>query len=267
MKLSPNTKFITVLLVVLMLLTVSCNPENDESAKAHIDHFSYDSSALDGPDSWHHYRTSKNTENQCRSTKRQSPINITNTIVDSGLEMLITNYSTATTEVINNGHTIQFNYNAQAELVFNNVVYSLKQFHFHTKSEHAVNDHFSPLELHLVHENDFGDLAVIGVFFELGEENSFLNQFINSFPLLKGQKYFDSKTYNALELLPSNKNYYTYSGSLTTPPCSEVVTWIVMETPLEISQKQLDVFSSILIKNNRPIQPLGNREVYAFVAH
>lgn len=265
MKQSLKTSLTPYLLLVLSLLIVSCNTDNDDPEKECIDHFSYDNSAIDGPEFWNQYCVDDGTENQCKSTERQSPINITGAIDNPNLEVFTTNYLDSTTEIINNGHTIQFNYKGNAKLTFNEIEYSLLQFHFHVDSEHTVNGQFSPLEVHLVHASSGGDLAVVGVFFELGAENSFLAQFMGNLPELKDETHTESATYNAESLLPSSKNYFTYSGSLTTPPCSEIVNWIVMENPIEASQEQLNAFSTILVKNNRPVQPLGNREIKRFV--
>lgn len=264
MKLSPKTKFSPILLLGLTSLFVSFNTGNSLTKNKPINHFSYETTALDGPEHWHNYHDENTTENQCKSTKRQSPINIIDAVKKDDLQKLSTSYFASNTEIVNNGHTIQFNYNQQAYLTFNKTEYSLLQFHFHVDSEHTVNNKYYPLEAHLVHKSSSGSLAVIGIFFELGEENEFLAKFINDFPESKDEKHIDATRYNIEELLPENENYYTYSGSLTTPPCSEIVSWIVMETPVKLSQEQLDVFTTLLVKNNRPIQPLGEREVYRF---
>lgn len=264
MKLSPNPQ-LKMLFLALTLLIVSCNTDNEDPVKLCLDHFTYDDNALDGPTNWDQYCVADGTANQCGSTERQSPINITGAVDNPNLEAFTTNYLVSATEIVNNGHTIQFNYKGNATLTFNNTDYSLLQFHFHVDSEHKVNDVFKPLEVHLVHADSSGNLAVVGVFFEVGTENSFLNQFINDLPKQKDETFTNAAIYNANMLLPSNKNYFTYSGSLTTPPCSEIVSWIVMEQPIEISQQQLDAFKTIMVKNNRPVQPLGNREIKRYV--
>jgi len=137
--------------------------------------------------------------------------------------------------------------------------YDLIQFHFHTPSEHTVEGKSYPAEVHLVHAADDGTLAVIGVFYEVGEANEALAKFWDELPNVGSANPVD---FNAAELLPEDRTTYTYDGSLTTPPCSEVVSWHVMKTPVSISQEQLDALSEMHgVQNNRPVQPLNDREI------
>lgn len=137
--------------------------------------------------------------------------------------------------------------------------YELIQFHFHTPSEHTVEGKSYPAEVHLVHAADDGTLAVIGVFYEVGEANEALATFWDKLPTVGNA---DPVDFNAAELLPSDRTTYTYDGSLTTPPCSEVVSWHVMKTPVSISQEQLDALIEMHgVENNRPVQPLNDREI------
>jgi carbonic anhydrase len=119
------------------------------------------------------------------------------------------------------------------------------------------------MEMHFVHKNDAtGKLAVIGVFVEEGAENSILSHLVDHLPATKDAVYDDAtSTFAASDLLPSDKSYFTYSGSLTTPPCSEIVTWIVMEHPVEASTAQIHDFEALEHENARPVQPLESRTI------
>ncbi|MFW5886805.1 MAG: carbonic anhydrase family protein [Bacteroidota bacterium] len=182
----------------------------------------------------------------------QSPVDITGAINDTSLKQLIFEYSGSPTEIINNGHTLQFNISGDNKLVINEKEYSLLQFHYHSLSEHTVDGSHYPLEVHLVHKKDDNDLAVIGILFEEGEENEFFSRFLNKFPLEEG-KYEEDFQIELATLLPASGAYYHYSGSLTTPPCSEIVNWYVMQEPLTASKEQIETFSTLLKDNYRPV--------------
>jgi len=260
---TTKMKLATVTAIALLLAITSCKSDDDNTQKKEcFEHFNYDSSTHEGPADWANYCVAAGVVNECGSTVRQSPINIVNAVSDDNLTDLSTTYANSSTDILNNGHTIQFNYNGTATLNFDGEVFSLLQFHFHAESEHTVVGSHHPLEAHLVHKSASGNLAVIGVLFELGDENAFLAQFIDNLPEHKDDTYVNaSLSYNALSLLSAGDSYFNYDGSLTTPPCSEIVEWIVMENPLEASQTQLDAFSNILHNNFRPIQPLNGRVI------
>jgi carbonic anhydrase len=164
----------------------------------------------------------------------------------------------------NNGHTIEFKYDAGSNLQWKGETYTLKQFHFHASSEHQVQSNSYPMEVHLVHENAAGKLAVVGIFFNAGAENQLLKKFEANYPNGKGTYYASSDRYTVADLYPNNKGYYNYSGSLTTPPCTEGVTWIVMKEPISASSAQIQKISSIMKQNNRPVQKLNTRQVQSY---
>lgn len=196
----------------------------------------------------------------------QSPVDLSGAIQDNTLLPLSINYSTVPVNLVNNGHTVEFEYEEGSHITFDGVEYELVQFHFHAQSEHTVGGQYYPLEAHLVHKNEAsGDLAVIGVFFETGGENTFLQNFINDLPDEVDEHFQSATTINAYGLLPAELMYYTYNGSLTTPPCSEIVNWIVLKTPIQISSSQLEKFIHILHNNNRPVQPLHGRQIRASI--
>jgi len=267
MKTMKNFKFLTVAVFASVLTIVSCSKE-DEPVPATIvvaapvetctDHFDYEN-----PNNWSHVCTTNNTPNECGSTYRQSPIDIVGAVADATLPILSPIYSSSSTDIVNNGHTIQFNYNgAASDFTFGGETYSLLQFHFHASSEHTFGGTHQALEGHLVHASPSGSLAVIAVFFELGAANPFLDQFTANLPSHAGDTYVDvNLNYAPEDLFPVNQSYYNYNGSLTTPPCSDIVNWIVMEHTSTASQAQLDAFTTLLHSNYRPVQPLSGRTI------
>lgn len=195
----------------------------------------------------------------------QSPVDIKGAVADGTLTAIAKAYATSKTNILNNGHTIQFNYDAGSSITVNGLQYDLLQFHFHTHSEHLVNSVSYPMEVHLVHKNAAtGNLAVIGVFFEEGAENPLLAHYIDHLPAHHDETFTSDETYTAADLLPAGTGYYTYGGSLTTPPCSEIVTWIVMKDPITASTAQIHDIETLEHENFRPVQPLEGRTIKAF---
>jgi carbonic anhydrase len=197
----------------------------------------------------------------CSTGKNQSPIDVNNTI-DSKLAPISFKYQANANEVINNGHTIQVNVAAGSDMVFNGNTYHLKQFHFHAPSENLIDGKSYPFEAHLVHADDKGNLAVIGVMFKIGEANKTITDIWAKMPDKADGKNPLDVAINAMSLLPKQRSYYRFNGSLTTPPCTEGVTWILMKHPVTISQEQVDQFSKVMgVANNRPVQPVNARPV------
>lgn len=196
----------------------------------------------------------------CKLGQNQSPINLIEMSVNrSNSFSFVYNYTPL--KIINNGHTIQFNYQEGSSLTIGNKSYELLQFHFHTPSEHKVEGKSYPMEVHLVHKSQDDQLAVIGVFLKEGEYNPFIETLWSNIPTQKGEQTIRGITLNASALLPQNKSYYHYNGSLTTPPCTEAVNWYVLKQPIEISSEQLSKFQSIYNGNARPVQPLNQRVI------
>jgi carbonic anhydrase len=196
----------------------------------------------------------------CSVGKCQSPVDITG-VTPQSLPAIEFHYQPTRLRVINNGHTIQINYDAGSYIDMDGARYDLLQFHFHTPSEHTFGGKFADLELHLVHKSQDGKLAVVGVVFYAGTENSALQTIWNVMPSIEGPEQRVSLMYNAIDLLPAVHTTYRYSGSLTTPPCSEGVFWAVMTTPLTMSRAQVNAFEAIFAHNNRPVQPLNGRVI------
>ncbi len=248
------------------------------SATGHAPHWGYTGSS--GPDAWH--GLSKEYV-LCGSGKRQSPVDIWNE-VPADLYPLLYDYQSIPLLVLNNGHTLQANYNSigrqetvaiggkpypvkskpvyNSRLMLGDVPYQLLQFHFHAPSEHARNGQRYAMEVHLVHKSADGNLAVVGVLFERGRENPVLQKVLDNVSAnLNEVKSVQGITINAADLLPEDRRVFHYSGSLTTPPCSENVNWFVMTTPLEVSEKQVRQFQTLIGENARPLQPMHWRQM------
>jgi carbonic anhydrase len=140
--------------------------------------------------------------------------------------------------------------------------YELAQFHFHTPSEHRLQGTELPAELHFVHKGPGNELAVVGVFIKEGAENLALSSFWSQLPGTKGQaRQIQAGQLTVEQVLPQKRQHYLYPGSLTTPPCSEGVNWMVLNEPIAMSSQQLSALRSAIGTSNRPVQPLGDREL------
>ena len=185
--------------------------------------------------------------------ERQSPINLTGATAADG-PALDQAYAPTAAEVVDTGHGLQVN-TGGGTLTVDGTTYDLIQFHVHTPSEHTVDGSDYPAEIHFVHQA--GDsLAVVGVFVEEGNTNDGLETWLQS---IEGNE--SSIEYDVNTLLPDQRSYYTYSGSLTTPPCSEIVRWVVLDAPITASSDQLDALRDRHDGNARPVQALGDRSL------
>lgn len=221
----------------------------------HGTHWGY--SGAIGPDKW----TTMKPEFAACAGRNQSPIDITSTI-EADMKPVQFSYKAGGGEVVNNGHAIQVNYEAGSSIVIDGIQFDLKQFHFHSPSENKINGKSFPLEVHLVHADKDGNLAVIGVMFDEGQANPVVDAAWSRMPKSEGGKSALPAKVSATGLLPSDTDYYRYNGSLTTPPCSEGVRWIVMKKPMTVSKAQIDAFRTTMgFANNRPVQPVNARPV------
>ena len=192
---------------------------------------------------------------------RQSPIDINNARRDATLEPLSLDLQPTAINLTNNGHTIQQTYPPGSTLSFEGVTYTLSQFHFHTLSEHTIDGDRGVMELHAVFSDEAtGNNAVVGQLYKIGEENAFLTAFDHILPQQKGDVVAPPETeINLADGLKNTKRYYTYPGSLTTPPCSPTVTWIVLKQWATLSEEQFRLFNDVLGHNFRPLQELNGR--------
>ena len=219
-------------------------------------HWGYSGST--GPDKWGKIAPSYKI---CGTGRNQSPIDIT-AGVRAALEPITFNYEAGTTAILNNGHTIQVNYKAGNGIVLNGHEYELKQFHFHAPSENHIDGKSYPLEAHFVHADKDGHLAVVGVMLAESGNNAVIGKLWEHMPANAGDKNELPWKIDGELLLPNDRSYYRFNGSLTTPPCSEGVTWLVMKTPVAISSAQLEAFTTVMGEdNNRPLQAINARPI------
>ncbi len=198
----------------------------------------------------------------CGAGRAQSPIDLTSA-VKAELPDLEMDYKSTGVHIVNNGHSVQLNYEKGSTLSFNEDAFALLQFHFHAPSAHTVDGKHFDMEMHLVHRSPTGERAVIGVFIKEGKENAAFAPIWDHLPQLRGPvAVVPGMRIDVDDLLPADKNYYSYVGSLTTPPCTEGVLWKVLATPIELSRAQIDAFRAIYRGNNRPVQPLYGRAIY-----
>lgn len=194
----------------------------------------------------------------CATGQRQSPIDIRDGIrVD--LEPITFDYRPAGFNVVDNGHTIQVNLAAGNAIVVNQRRYELVQFHFHRPSEERINGRQYDMVVHLVHKDPDGRLAVVAVLIERGGAHPVVQQVWNSLPLEQQEPMVGPMPLNPALLLPEDRRYFTYMGSLTTPPCSEGVLWMVLKQPVSLSDQQLAVFARLYPMNARPLQRSAGR--------
>ena len=199
----------------------------------------------------------------CKSGKFQSPINIIPT-KDIYIKPIIFNYNTQSNKLINNGHTLQVNIQKGSKISINQKDYELKQFHFHTPSENNINSKSFPLEAHYVHTSKDGKLAVVAIMFKEGDENKTLKKIFSKLPLkINSTTSLKLSSSDIRDLMPRNREYYKFMGSLTTPPCTQGVKWNVLKTPVSISKEQIKQFFDVFgHSNNRIIQHSNNRIIY-----
>ena len=219
-------------------------------------HWSYEGEA--GPANWGKLDPSYV---MCGIGRNQSPVDLSR-FTEAELAPLKMHYKTAANEIVNNGHTLQVNYTPGSTLVVDGREFELKQFHFHSPSENTLNGKHFPLEGHLVHADKDGNLAVLAVMFAEGAENPLLGRLWQHVPPNKGDKSALPAGMNVQSLLPTLHSHCAFNGSLTTPPCTEGVRWLVIKQPATASKEQVERFSGTIGEdNNRPVQPLNARAV------
>ena len=195
----------------------------------------------------------------CAEGKQQSPIDIRDG-ARLELDPIEFSYAPGTLRVIDNGHTVQVNIDAGRYIVVLGKRYDLKQFHFHNPAEERIDGRTYDMVAHLVHKDGDGRIAVVAILFEAGADNAFIRKLWPYLPLEQGREtYLPEVRLELDKMLPESRTYYTYMGSLTTPPCTEGVLWIVMKNPVPVSGEQIAVFSRLYPMNARPIQEANGR--------
>jgi len=238
------------------LLSLLLLPFVGASQESHPPHWGY--SGSEAPKRWGKLDPAYSA---CALGRAQSPINITHPVL-ADLPTLKLDYKATPLNIIDNGHTIQVNLAPGSTLTVGDKTYDLLQFHFHHPSEEYVNGKNVPLGAHLVHKDSEGHLAVVAVLFQEGNANPLIDTLWKNIPAEK-EKAVDvpSVSIQVVDLLPTERGYFTYAGSLTTPPCSEAVTWYVLKSHSSVSPEQVARIAKIYPNNARPIQPANGRKI------
>ncbi|GAA4294677.1 carbonic anhydrase [Aestuariibaculum suncheonense] len=253
------TRFFNYLCFVLVIVSCNDTVNNSKDLALHTEkHWSY--SGETSPMHWEEIK-----RNSSCGGEFQSPINIIHKDVDSAKQTnlkILYNATTFISKVENNGHSIQFDFELGDSINYNNNISYLKQIHFHEPSEHKINGIVYPIEMHLVHLDKSGQITVLGVLGEEGDESSLFEFFESFLPLKEGAFKEINQHVDLSGLLLNEKQYYSYQGSLTTPPCTEEVNWIVFKEPMILSVDEvLKLKSNMPINNYRNEQPLNGRKV------
>ena len=234
------------------------NSEN-KAADSDAIHWSY--SGETGPRYWGDLAP----ENiNCKIGKNQSPIDLRDraAVGTNGLPQLDIHYRDVPLKVLNNGHTLQVNYPLGSYIKVGGHRYELLHYHFRTPSEHKKEGFNYPLEVQLVHKDGDGNYAVMGIIFQEGEDNEHVQTLLSHLPKKVGkQEIHRNVNLNPVMFMPGNTDFYKYSGSLTTPPCSEGVYWIVFKQPIEASAEQIQQMNEVMGENARPVQEMNSRAV------
>ena len=194
----------------------------------------------------------------CAKGQLQSPIDI-RSAVKSDLPALTFAYASAVPTLVNNSHTIQVNLPPGQSLKVGEQSYELLQFHFHTPSEEAIAGKRTAMVAHFVHRNAAGELGVVAVLLAQGKKNAAFDGIFAHLPRSGESISVDKMTLDLAALLPADKRYYAFDGSLTTPPCSQGVQWMVLKTPVQLGANQIKAFRRLFNANARPIQSLNGR--------
>jgi carbonic anhydrase len=216
-------------------------------------HWAY--SGPEGPDHW----AKLTLEYSACAGQNQSPVDLSG-FIDADLETIEFDYQPGGNEILNNGHAVQVNYAPGSRIAVEGHTFALKQFHFHAPSENHINGRSFPMEGHLVHADEAGKLAVVAVMFTEGDANQILAAAWAEMPRIGEKRALPSLS--AEGILPADRDYYRFNGSLTTPPCTEGVWWLVMKNPVSVSAEQVRQFSDAMgFPNNRPVQAINARPV------
>ncbi len=198
---------------------------------------------------------------ECKDGHRQSPIDIKNPR-PTDLPAIEFDYKPSFLHIVDNGHTVMINYAPGSFIRVGGKQYELKQFHFHRPSEEKINGRAFDMVAHLVHADSEGNLAVVAVLLNKGSDNPLIHELWNDLPKEKEKEVaYDKVQIDLTQLLPANRGYYTFPGSLTTPPCSENVTWFVLKQPVTVSDTEVARFAGLYSNDARPTQALNGRVV------
>lgn len=251
-------KSLSVLLLPVLLSLPALSIASEK--QTHADEVKWSYSGATGPSHWGDLADKYIA---CKLGKNQSPVNITSTY-DARLPSIKFDYTMLSSEnIVNTGHSIQVNIRTGGLIKLDGKDFILKQFHFHSPSENMIDSQSFPLEAHFVHVSEDGELAVVALLYQPGLPNAALDVLVKNMPMKAGEsKRLGSKDIELFERSKKEKNYFRFNGSLTTPPCTEGVRWIVMQNQPTLSRGQLRAFQQALKHpNNRPVQPINARKI------
>lgn len=226
-----------------------------EEEESHSEDGAWSYAGDNGPAAWGMLSSEFAT---CSDGVEQSPIDVaTGSVMAGGLDPLMMSYQPSSWTLEDTGHAINAMPAGDNQLMIGDVTYQLLQFHAHTPSEHTIDGQFFPMEVHFVHQNASGQLAVVGVMVQEGDTD-------DGFGGIAAALSDGSMSVSGVDprtLLPENLDYFGYPGSLTTPPCSEGVRWNLLKTPVTLTAEQIAVFEGTHGMTNRPVQPINQRSV------
>ena len=237
--------------VCLVLMAAGASLEGQEAAR----HWSYTGET--GPTHW---GSLSESFAPCAGGQNQSPIDLTGALI-APLPPLRFHYRPTALDIVNNGHTIQVDYQPGSYLSADGRDYNLLQFHFHSPSEHTVDGLPYDMVAHLVHSNASGELLVVAVLMEASGESPLVRTIWEHLPEEGLRSTPAGVSIIVMDFIPLMSSYFAYSGSLTTPPCTEGVRWIVLDTPVKVSVAQVERFNIFFPRSTRPLQPLNNRVI------
>ncbi len=219
-------------------------------------HFSYE-----GPTRAEKWGTLSPKYRACSAGGSQTPINIAVSSVEPSSSSAQLNYQSVPATALNNGHTLQIKTHSGASITVDGKSYDLKQFHYHTPSEHTYDGRPFMVEWHFVHQDNSGNTAVLAVMANVGGANPGYDPIIAAAPPREGKSKALASPVDLTSLLPTDRSAIAYSGSLTTPPCTEPVNWALFVQPVEMSENQVQTLQRYLGPNARPLQPLNGRRL------
>ncbi|MBF0423425.1 MAG: carbonic anhydrase family protein [Magnetococcales bacterium] len=249
---------VCILLVAFFAINdFSAAQASDKDAGHLSSHWSY--SGATGPQYWDRLNPKYGV---CAQGVNQSPINL-QSFIDAKLPPIEFAYSGQASEILYNGHTVQVNFPAHsASIRIDGNTFELKQFHLHAPAENQIENTVYAMEAHFVHADQSGHLAVVAIMMQGGKTNPALEGLWREFPTQADGPHPLKVPFFAESMLPVNREYYRYNGSLTTPPCTEGVRWLVLKQAIPVSDQQIKRFTTLMRHpNNRPVQPVNARMV------
>jgi carbonic anhydrase len=237
------------------LALASCTLFAPAVSAAEAPHWSYEGHA--GPARWGKLGA---VDKVCGIGNQQSPIDIVAS-TKADLPKLDIAWGGTVDTILNNGHTIQVNAGEGSTLTVGSEKYKLVQFHFHRPSEHKIDGKSFAMEVHFVHATASGGLGVVGVLMTAGQPNATFSKIVAAMPVKAGPPVKADTAIDPNGLLPAGRSYYSYEGSLTTPPCSETVSWMLLTDPIEVAEADIAAFAKLYAMNARPAQKTNRRYV------